>query len=233
MSLFRKVFAPLVAASATLLAACATPNTFSTQVNAFNNWPTDTKGKLYAFSNDVSKNLEQKSYADLIAKEMWRTGLMQTDNIKKAHYLVNFNASTETREKMVQEYYEEPSIVPTFGFGFSNFGYGYPGWGGWDGWGNHFHSGFGITYTPRVSQYPVQYHRHTLAVEIKNNKTGNPVYQAKAVADSSRASLAQVMPYLAVSAFDNFPGSNGGTRYVEFDVDKSLEQQMPVKYIPE
>ncbi|MCQ9328538.1 DUF4136 domain-containing protein [Pelistega suis] len=229
MSLFRKILTPIIIASTALLTACATPDTFTTQVNAFNNWPADTKGKLYAFSNDVSQNLEQKSYADLIAKEMWRTGLMQTNNIKKAHYLVNFNASTETREKIVQEYYEEPMFVPTFGFGFGNFGYGYPGWG----WGNNFYSGVGISYTPRVAQYPIQISRHTLALEIKNNKTGNPVYQAKAVADSQNASLTQVMPYLAVSVFDNFPGSNGGTRHIEFDIDKSREQQTPVKYIPE
>ncbi len=60
MSLFRKILTPIVIASTTLLTACATPDTFTTQVNAFNNWPADTKGKLYAFSNDVSQNLEQK-----------------------------------------------------------------------------------------------------------------------------------------------------------------------------
>lgn len=225
MSLVSKVFTPLVVAFATLLAACTTPNTFSTQLNAFNNWPTDAKGKLYAFSNDVSKNLEQKSYTDLIAKEMWRTGLMQTNNIKKAHFLVDFNASTERQEKMVQEYYEEPVIYPTFGFGFGNFGYG--------GWGNYVNTGFGISYSPRVAQYPVQYNQHVLALEIKNNKTGNPVYQAKAQVSSTEASLAQVMPYLAASVFDNFPGSNGGTRHIEFDLDKSRAQQIPVKYISE
>lgn len=219
MSGLSKLVKGISLACTVALVACSTPNTFTTQVSAFNNWSTVSKGQLYAFAKDNSQSLEQKSYENLIAQEMWRTGLMQTHDVKKAQFLIDFNTQTETREKMVQEYYDEPVLMPRIGFGFGNFGWG---------WHNTFFSGFDVGYIPRVANYPVQYHRYVLSLEIKN-KAGNPVYQAQTFADSRQAPLSEVMPYLVSAVFDSFPSS--GVHQVEFDIDKSQKQNRPVKYV--
>lgn len=198
-----------------LLAACSSVDTFSTQVRAFNNWPSHTKGQLYAFSQDLTQDLEQKGYAEMIANEMWRTGLMRTDNPKKAQFLVSFNTVTDTRERIVEEYSEEPIMVPRMGF-----------WGWGPRWG--MYNGFDMMYVPRVERYPVHYNIYGLEVEIRN-KSGDPVYQSKVVTQASGASLHEVMPFLANSVFDNFP--QNGVRTIRYDIEKSTQQNMPVRYI--
>ena len=222
MSFFAKTLKLATFLSTIGLAACSSTNTFTTKLNSFQNWPSDAMGKKYVFAQDSSKNLEYKTYADAIAKEMWKTGLSPAATRAQAQYIVDFKLNTELKEKLVQEYYDEPVIYPSFGFGFGDYGWGYS---------NSMFGGFNIGYAPRVATYPVQFNRYTLALEIKS-KSGNPVYQATALADSNKASLMQIFPYLAASVFDNFPGDNGQVRHVEFDIDKSIEQQKPVKYDP-
>lgn len=208
-----KVFSVWLLAS--LLTACASVDTFSTQVRSFNNWSESNKGKLYAFSQDFSQQLEKKNYADMIANEMWQTGLMRTDNPKKAQFFISFDTHTETRERIVEEYSEEPMLMPGMGF-----------WGWGPRWG--YYNSFNMMYVPHVERYPVTFHIYSLELTIKD-KQGNPVYQSTAVAQSNGASLYEVMPFLANSVFDRFP--QNGVRNVEYDIDKSVEQNMPVRYI--
>lgn len=198
------------------LAACSSVNTFSTQVSAFNNWPTVTKGNLYAFNQDFSHQLEQKSYAEIIAQEMWRTGLVRTENIKKARFLLNFKTQIETREQVVEEYSEDPLLLPQIGF--LNW------WG--SPWG--VYQGFNMMYVPRIERYSVRYHVYSLVLEIKD-RAGHPVYQSKATAQSRYASLHEVMPFLASAIFENFP--QNGVHTIQFDMDKSVEQNRPIRFI--
>lgn len=221
MSFVAKFFKPVTFLSVIGLAACSSINTFSTKLNSFQNWPSDAVGKKYAFAQDTSKNLEYKTYADAIAKEMWKTGLVPAANKAEAQYIVDFKVNIELKEKLVREYYDEPVIYPSFGFGYGDWGWGYSSMLG----------GFDIGYVPRVATYPVQFNRYALALGIKS-KNDQPVYQATVLADSNKTSLMQVFPYLTASIFDNFPGENGQVKYVEFDINKSAEQQKPVKYNP-
>jgi Domain of unknown function (DUF4136) len=46
------------------------------------------------------------------------------------------------------------------------------------------------------------------------------VFEASATSSGSNATLSVSMPYLIRSVFDGFPGTNGQSREVEFDVDK-------------
>ncbi|NEN75379.1 DUF4136 domain-containing protein [Pelistega sp. NLN82] len=220
MSLFRQFFKYMGLVSVLALTACSSTKTFSTQVNAFNNWPSEAQGKLYAFSQDNSHNLEKRAYENLIAQEMWKTGLMQTNNVKKAHYLVDFSVNVQEKERIVQEYYREPVFYPSFGWFFGDYGY--------YGWGNGFSSGFNVAYVPRVDTYPVTYRRFVLSLGIRD-KSGKPVYQAQALTESESAMLSQVMPYLLASIFDDFPGTNTGPKKVVFDIEKSKQVNQPVK----
>jgi hypothetical protein len=46
------------------------------------------------------------------------------------------------------------------------------------------------------------------------------VFEASATSSGTNATLSVTMPYLIRSVFDGFPGTNGQSREVEFDVDK-------------
>lgn len=88
-----------------------------------------------------------------------------------------------------------------------------------------------MMYSPRVATYPVRYNRYSLDLKIAT-KQGKPVYQATAVADSSRSVLSQVMPYLAASVLDDFPMANGQVKQITFDVDASNKARIPTQKAP-
>lgn len=216
MSVWKRLTRLSLAIPVLALIGCSTTNTFTTQVNVFQDWPADAQGKTYAFAKEVENNLELKSYADMIAPQMWRTGLSMATVKQRANYLVDFSVGVEERQQLVQEVYNDPFLFSPF-IGWNNFGWG-SGWGG----------GMSMMYTPRAVSYPVRYNRYTLNLQITDKK-GRPVYQAKAVTDSSRSVLSQVMPYLAASVLDDFPSANGQVKEITFDVDASNKANAPTK----
>lgn len=218
MSLWKKFTKLSIVLSTVTLAACSTTNTFTTQVNVFQDWPSDAQGKTYAFTKNVEQNLELKTYADAIAQQMWRTGLSLATQPQRAQYLVDFDVRVEEREQIVQDtYYQDPWMFSPY-FGWSNFGWG----------GGPWYGGMSMMYSPRVATYPVRYNRYALDLKIAT-KQGKPVYQATALADSSRSMLSQVMPYLAASVLDDFPLANGQVKQVTFDIDASNKARIPTK----
>jgi hypothetical protein len=48
------------------------------------------------------------------------------------------------------------------------------------------------------------------------------VFEASATSSGASATLSVTMPYLIRSVFDGFPGANGQSRVLEFDVDKGV-----------
>jgi hypothetical protein len=56
----------------------------------------------------------------------------------------------------------------------------------------------------------------------------NKVFEASATSSGANATLAVTMPYLIRSVFDGFPGTNGQSRSVEFDVDKGVVKNRSV-----
>lgn len=220
MSFWKKAQRISITLSVLALAACSTTNTFTTQVNVFQDWPSDAQGKTYTFAKNVEQNLELKSYADIIAQQMWRTGLSLATNPQRAHYLLDFNVRVEEREHIVQDVYNDPWMFSPY-FGWNNFGWG----------GGPWYGGMSMMYTPRVATYPVRYNRYALDLKI-NEKAGKPVYQATAVADSSRSALSQVMPYLAASVLEDFPMASGQVKQITYDVDASNKANIPTKQAP-
>lgn len=220
MSFWKKLTRISLGISVMALAACSTTNTFTTQVNVFQDWPSDAQGKTYAFAKNIEQNLELKSYADTIAQQMWRTGLSLATNPQRAHYLLDFALRIEEREQIVQDVYNDPWMFSPY-FGWSNFGWG----------GGPWYGGMSMMYSPRVATYPVRYNRYSLDLKIAT-KQGKPVYQATAVADSSRSVLSQVMPYLAASVLDDFPMANGQVKQITFDVDASNKARIPTQKAP-
>ncbi|MGO1767916.1 MAG: DUF4136 domain-containing protein [Advenella sp.] len=195
------------------LAACSATSEFRTQVTSFQQWPAGVAGQHYRFVNSKQQDLEQAAYTGYIRSNMFRTGLNEALGRQPARFDVGFTIDTQVRQQMVQRETGNYDLYPTLGMGMG-FPYGY--------YGNPFYSSFGFAMTPRYQLVPVPYRRYSLTVYIRDRQqNGNEVFRASAVADSRERSLPQVMPYLAASVFDQFPGNNGQVRTVEFERSKT------------
>ncbi|NLY65544.1 MAG: DUF4136 domain-containing protein [Alcaligenaceae bacterium] len=204
----RKLF---ILSSLLLLAACSTTQNFTTQTTSFQRWPADAKDQLYRFEPGLEQDLEKSSYVEQLRRQMWKTGLSEAVGRQKARFEVTFDYAIDGRQQMVREQdpFYDPFFYPSFNFGW--------------GWGHRhpFYSGFGIMMAPQYRYVQTSYNRYSLHVSIRDlNNSGREVYQATVLADSGKANLIQVMPYLTSSVFDGFPGENGQVRKVKFEINK-------------
>ncbi len=195
-----------------VLTACASTSEFTTQVTSFQQWPGAVSGQHYRFANGGSQDLERATYIGYVRNNMFRTGLTEAMGRQPARFEVDLTTGTEVRQQLVQQQTGDYDMFPTLGFGMG-FPYGY--------YRNPFYSSLGFSVAPRYQTVQVPYQRYTLTVFIRDRQQGGrEVFRATAAADSRARSLPEVMPYLAASVFDQFPGGNGQVRTVEFERSK-------------
>jgi len=194
-----------------LLAACAAP-TWSARVTTFQQWPPDAEGKTYRLvaSQGQSGSLEYQTFSDMVRANIGRTGLVEAGPGQKARFDVEFEYENPVVRGWRQEY-ADPF---------------YPGFGPWGPWGGYYGGfgpgwGGGIYYAPPVVTVPVAIYQNSLTVIIRDNaRQGIEVYRSRAVSASSRDNLTTVMPYLARAVFDGFPGNNGQTRDITYELPR-------------
>ncbi|MFV9473069.1 DUF4136 domain-containing protein [Advenella sp. RU8] len=201
-----------IAASVLLLTACSTTQRFTTQTTSFQQWPANAQGQLYRFEAGAGQDLEKASYVTLLRNQMWKTGLVEAVGKQKARFEVAFGYGVQSREQLVRETdpFYDPFFYPSFNVGW--------------GWGarHPFYSGVGFAMAPQYRYVQASYNRYQLHVSIRDlQNSGAEVYQATVVADSNKANLTQVMPFLTASVFDGFPGKNGQVRKINFDIEKN------------
>src|SRR5690606_39438187 len=93
-----------------------------------------------------------------------------------------------------------------------------PAFGGFYGvgWG-----GGGIFMSSYPRDIPVTVYSNALTVIIKDNSNNQAeVYRSTAVHKGGSDDLIGVMPYLARAVFDDFPGINGQTREVKYEIGR-------------
>ncbi len=189
------------------LTACASSNTFTVQQEVFQQLGGAAPGGSYAIKDYEGQGLERKAYANLLQQTMHRTGLYQARSAQTADYLVDFNYTHEERQRLVNDYYYEPVIIPYWGHYYGSRGRVYSR----VMYQTSYHQ------SSRVRQ--VNYNHHTLRVLITRRSDSQSVYQATVVANRQLA-MVQVMPYLMAAVFDGYPGQNAQIREVVFDLDE-------------
>ena len=200
---WRYLFASLLL----LLTACAGTNTFTVQQEVFQQLGGAKPGGSYAIRSSDDQSLEHKTYAGLLQRNMYKTGLYQAVSEKSADYLVDFYYTGERRQRLVRDYHYDPVYIPYM---------------------SYFYGPRGRLYS-RVMYYPtmhqsssmrqVNYNYYTLRVLISRRADGQSVYQST-VAANSQSPLSQVMPYLTAAVFDGYPGQNAQIREVAFDLSE-------------
>ena len=212
----KKIFYGLMVAAMMLLTGCA--STLRSDVTSFQRWPANAAGSTYSFKRmgNQEGSLEHKTYEDLARAEMNKLGLKEAAAGTKGRFDISLDYGVNTRTQR--------SSVPVY----NNAGYWYPsyyhptlGWrpGYWaaDPWG------------PQVVGYrTVSRDVSTRRLRVDIAEGVNKVFEASATSSGSNATLTVTMPYLIRSVFDGFPGTNGQSRAVEFDVDKDAVKSRSV-----
>jgi hypothetical protein len=192
----------LLAVVGALLSGCTTYVT--TQVTAFSDWTGSDATRTYAFTraDDQPSNLELTTYERIVANELGTHAFREVDT-PQARYLVGL--SYGIRADMVtvaQPVYYNPWPGPYWGGPFDP-------WGAW--------GGMPATYVNQ--SYPI--FTHLLGVRITERASGKEVYNVTARNSGGESSLVRAMPYLARSAFADFPLGNGVVHTVKIPLNQN------------
>lgn len=185
-----------------LLGGCA--STLSARVTSYEQWPAGVQGATYRLTPEARQvnNLEYQAFADMIRASIGPTGLVEAKAGEPARFDVAFDYGNPATQTWVQQY-NDPYFYNGFGWGHG----GYHSWGG------------GMLFMPSTVNVPVTVYENSLTVFIRDNQNrGAEVYRSRAVNVSGSDNLLRVMPYLARAVFDGFPGNNGQTRDITFEL---------------
>lgn len=204
-----------VASLSLLLGGCAT--TIRSDVTTFHQWPAQLTDKSYAFVTPPPQDntLELQSYENLVRGQLGRLGfheVTQSPALKVSMRVSTIDVPTQV-------------VYPNY-YGPGYYGYGGFGYRGWHRrfWGGGFYSPY---YDPFWGPYPAydvqtehRYHRQ-LQVNIASATDGKRLFDVTVRNVSRQMSTPAVMPALVQSAFEGFPGPNGGSRVIELKEQKA------------
>jgi hypothetical protein len=197
-----------VASLSLLLGGCAT--TIRSDVTTFHQWPAQIADKSYAFEAPapLDNTLELQNYQNLVRGQLTRLGFHEAPQSAAMKVAVRF----VTVDVPTQVIY--PSYAPFYPysarFGYGGFRRGY--------WGRGLYSPFYDPFWGPVPRYEVEeehrYHRQ-VQIAITSVADNKRLFDVTVRNVSKTMSTPAVMPALVQSAFEGFPGPNGGARVIE------------------
>jgi hypothetical protein len=200
-----------VAALSLLLAGCAT--TIRSDVTTFHQWPAQIADKSYVFEAPAPQDntLELQNYENLVRGQLARLGFHEAPQAPALKVAVR----VATADVLTQVLY--PAYAPFYPtsarFGYAGFRRRY-----WGGLYSPFYDPF---WGPRYDvEEEHRYHRQ-VQIAITSATDGKRLFDVTVRNVSKTMSTPMMMPALVQSAFEGFPGPNGGARVVELRQQKS------------
>jgi hypothetical protein len=208
MHTMKRYFLLIAALALTLLSGCAT--ILRSDVTSFQRWPANANGSSYSFKRNAGQevSLEHLSYEDLARAQLNQLGLTPAAAGTKGRFEVQLDYGVQTRTLKSQEAVVADPLYWHPAYYHHGFGWR-PGYWGYSHYG------------PTVVGYrTVSRDVSTRRLRVDISEGVNKVFEASATSRGSNGTLSVSMPYLIRSVFDGFPGTNGQSRELEFDVDK-------------
>jgi hypothetical protein len=201
-----------LAAMTLLLTGCAT--TIRSNVVSYSQWPADTADKTFVFTVPQHDSVEYRTVENLVRQQLNRIGMRDAD-AAGAKYHVAVDLKVAARDVRVVS----PVMVDPF------WASSYYGW--YSPRARFHHRGFypyGFAPWPGPvvgyqEQVTTQVQRQ-LHVTISQAAGGQKVYDVLVENASRTADPMKVLPAMAVSAFEGFPGQNGVLRRVDVKTDE-------------
>ena len=199
-------------AVAALLSACGTLNLIDSDVWSFSRWPAGRVPATYAFErlpSQQSQPQQAQLLEDAARRAIERAGFVPAPEGGATDVTVQVGARiTETDRSP----FDDPFWYGGFGTWHRPFAYnrfGRPYWGPY--WRGAYWGGTG--YLPRYER--------EVAILIRDKRTGEPLYEARAESEGGIAGAGQVLPAMFAAAMQDFPkGSPTNPHRVSVDATK-------------
>ena len=194
-----KTVAAVLAAAA--LSGCASFNALDADVSSFSRWPADRVPTTYAFERlpSAQANPQQAQMLEDAAREaVERTGLRPPAEGSPPDVTVQIGARITYTDRSP---YDDPFWYGPRGIWHRPFVYGRYG----RRFGGPYGPGFGAAYGWSPS-YPT--YEREVAVLIRDKRSGDPLYEARAESEGNWSDAAHVLPAMFVAAMRDFPAGS-------------------------
>jgi hypothetical protein len=197
-----------------LLSGCASPIT--ARVSSFQQWPADAAGASFGFlaPADHTRQLEQASYASLVATELAKQGLQAAASGQPARILVDMSVSSQLEHRSYSRPVYQDQYIYRPGFRDAA-GRIYPGYWMPDPFGPRYIGNQQSMETVQVSSLRLR----LLDTQGPAGSSPRTVFESNATQEGRPSPLSPVVPYLVRAVFEDFPGANGRVQVVRFKAD--------------
>lgn len=188
---------------AAVLSGCGTLNRIDSDVSSFSRWPAGRAPSTYAFErlpSQQSRPQQAQLLEDAARQAIERAGFVPAPEGRAADVTVQIGARiTETDRSP----FDDPFWYGGFGPWHRPFAYGRfagPYWGPqWPGyWGGGYYG--------RGNYMP--YYEREVALLIRDKRTGEPLYEARAESAGGTAGVPHVLPAMFTAAMQAFPNGS-------------------------
>ena len=177
------------------LAGCAGPRDLTSDVSTYSQWPAERKPASYAFERLPSQQAypeQQQRLEDAARASIEAAGFAPAADPKTADFTIQIGARVSANERSP---YDDPFWWHG-GLYYSRH-FGRPFWG----------PGFGMTYT-------TQTYEREVAVLIRDRKTGQPLFEARATNDGMSSAIDSLLSAMFEAAMKDFPHNGINPRRV-------------------
>jgi hypothetical protein len=198
------------AALAMMLGGCAALNNLNNEVSTFGPWPADRKPSSFAFERLPSQQAHpehQQQLEDAARGAIEAAGFSAAPDLASADYLMQVGARVSSNDPWI---YNEP----LFWHGGFRYGYGYNRWG----WGRNPYWGAGSSFGP--PGYGSTSFDREVALLIRDRKTGQLLYEARAANTGPSASIDYLLPAMFEAALKEFPNVGPNPHTVTTQITK-------------
>lgn len=202
--MMRKTLSLLIAGAAltalTVVSGCASFNQLDSDVSSYSRWPSDRKPASYTFERLPSQEARpetQQKLEDAARGPIEAAGFSAAADAKAAEYIVQLGARVDANDRSL---YDDPF------WWRGHFRYGRYGRGFWG-------PGFGAGFTTPTYEREV-------AVLIRDRRSGQPLYEARASNDGASPSIESLLPAMFEAALKDFPNGGVNPRRVTTEISK-------------
>lgn len=197
-----------LAAAALALSGCAALNNLTNEVSTYGPWPAERQPAGFVFERLPSQQAHpehQQQLEDAARGAIEAAGFRAAADERQADYLMQLGARVVSNDPWI---YNEP----LFWRGGWRYGYG-SRWGRGPGWVGHF----GAWGPPPSPTY-----EREVALLIRDRKTGQLLYEARASNAGPSASIDYLLPAMFEAALKDFPGGGPNPRRVTTQISKQI-----------
>jgi hypothetical protein len=186
---------------AVALAGCASLNSIVSDVSSYSHWPTGRAASTYAFERLPSQqaNPQQAQMLEDAARlAIEAAGFVPAAEGAVPDVTVQLGARITAYDLSP---FDDPFWYGGAGYWHRPFAYGRRPY-----WGPYWGPGWGYGAWGPYSSFPV--YEREVAILLRDKRTGEPLFEARALSEGNTSGVADVLPAMFVAALRDFPSGS-------------------------